>query len=148
MRMSVAPETTKTLVAGEDNVRIISHIFSDGVRKYTPYMSEEPKTEREARIAGKIVDVNEDEIRGHLDEMVRNSVEDTLNALLDAEADRLCGAGRYERSADRADTRARSYRRKLRLHRILLRHPPQTLRPRLSNPGPIRGSNPYPKLNK
>ncbi len=38
----------------------------------------EPRTEREARIAGKIVDINEDEIRGHLDEMVRESVEDTL----------------------------------------------------------------------
>ena len=76
-------------------------------------MTEEPKTEREARIAGKIVDINEDEIRGHLDEMVRNSVEDTLNALLDAEADRLCGAKRYEHSADRKDTRAGSYKRKL-----------------------------------
>jgi transposase-like protein len=32
---------------------------------------------------------------------------------LDAEADRLCGAGRYERSADRVDTRAGHYERKL-----------------------------------
>ena len=30
--------------------------------------------------------------------MVRGTVEETLNAMLDAEADRLCGAGRYERS--------------------------------------------------
>jgi hypothetical protein len=30
----------------------------------------------------------------------------TLNALLDAEADRLCNAQRYERSAARRDTRA------------------------------------------
>jgi transposase-like protein len=30
---------------------------------------------------------------------VRSSVEETLNALLDAEADRLCNAQRYERSA-------------------------------------------------
>ncbi|MGI9241656.1 MAG: IS256 family transposase [Verrucomicrobiales bacterium] len=64
-------------------------------------------------MAGKIVDINEDEIRGHLDEMVRNSVEDTLNALLEAEADRLCGAKRYEHSAERKDTRAGSYKRKL-----------------------------------
>ena len=76
-------------------------------------MTKEPKTEREARIAGKIVDINEDEIRGHLDEMVRESVEDTLNALLDAEADRLCGAKRYEHSPDRKDTRAGNYKRKL-----------------------------------
>jgi len=32
---------------------------------------------------------------------------------LDAEADRLCGAKRYERSVDRVDTRAGSYDRKL-----------------------------------
>lgn len=76
-------------------------------------MTEEPKTEREARIAGKIVDINESEIRSHLDRMVLQSVEDTLNALLDAEADRLCGAGRYERSPERVDTRAGSYKRKL-----------------------------------
>ena len=76
-------------------------------------MSEEPKTEREARIAGKIVEINEGEIRGHLDKMVLESVEETLNALLEAEADSLCGAGRYERSPDRIDTRAGSYSRKL-----------------------------------
>jgi hypothetical protein len=35
----------------------------------------------------------------------------TLNAMLDAEADRLCGAGRYERSEARQDTRAGSYER-------------------------------------
>lgn len=74
---------------------------------------EEPKTEREARIAGKIVDIDEGQIRSHLDKMVLQSVEETLNALLDSEADRLCGAGRYERSADRVDTRAGSYQRKL-----------------------------------
>jgi transposase-like protein len=28
--------------------------------------------------------------------MVRGTVEEALNAMLDAEADRLCGAGRYE----------------------------------------------------
>ena len=38
--------------------------------------------------------------------MVRGTVEETLNAMLDAEADRLCGAGRYERSQARQDTRA------------------------------------------
>jgi hypothetical protein len=28
--------------------------------------------------------------------MVRGTVEEALNAMLDAEADQLCGAGRYE----------------------------------------------------
>jgi hypothetical protein len=36
-----------------------------------------------------------------------------LNALLDAEADRLCNAQRYERSAARRDTRAGHYERNL-----------------------------------
>jgi transposase-like protein len=40
-------------------------------------------------------------------------VEETLNAMLDAEADQLCGAGRYERSEARQDTRAGSYERTL-----------------------------------
>ena len=44
--------------------------------------------------------------------MVRGTVEETLNALLDAEADRLCNAQRYERTAARRDTRAGYYERK------------------------------------
>jgi len=40
-------------------------------------------------------------------------VEETLNALLDAEADQLCKARRYERTAAREDTRAGSYKRSL-----------------------------------
>jgi len=60
-----------------------------------------------------MVTINEDEVRSHLDQVVRQSVEETLNGLLDAEADRLCQAGRYERSAERVDTRAGSYTRSL-----------------------------------
>jgi putative transposase len=45
--------------------------------------------------------------------VVRGSVEETLNALLDAEADRLCNAQRYERSAARRDTRTGHYERNL-----------------------------------
>src|SRR5262249_15382731 len=37
----------------------------------------------------------------------------TLNAMLEAEADRLCNAGRYERTEARRDQRAGSYDRKL-----------------------------------
>jgi putative transposase len=57
--------------------------------------------------------VDESSLRGHIDEAVRSSVEETLNGLLDAEADRICGAKRYERSAERLDTRAGHYERKL-----------------------------------
>src|SRR4029077_12371735 len=62
---------------------------------------------------GQVIQIDEARIRDHLGEMVRGTVEETLNALLDAEADRLCGAGRYERSQGRQDTRAGSYERSL-----------------------------------
>lgn len=61
----------------------------------------------------KIIEIDDAQVRGHLRELVRGSVEETLNGLLDAEADALCGAGRYERSPERVDTRAGSYKRKL-----------------------------------
>lgn len=61
----------------------------------------------------KVIRIDESEIRGHLDEMVRGTVEETLNAMLDAEADEMCNAQRYEHSPDRVDTRAGSYKRKL-----------------------------------
>jgi hypothetical protein len=64
---------------------------------------------------GQVIQIDEARIRGHLGEMVRGTVEETLNALLDAEADRLCGAGRYERSQARQDTRAGSYERTLQM---------------------------------
>ncbi len=62
---------------------------------------------------GKVIRIDENEIRGHLDKMVRGTVEETLNALLDEEADQMCQAQRYERSPDRIDTRAGHYTRKL-----------------------------------
>jgi transposase-like protein len=60
-----------------------------------------------------MVQVDEGQVRSHVDEVVRRSVEETLNGLLDAEADQLCGAKRYERSPDRVDTRSGSYERGL-----------------------------------
>jgi len=57
--------------------------------------------------------VDEEKLRGHVDEVVRSSVEETLNGLLDAEADHICRAQRYERSPERADSRAGHYERKL-----------------------------------
>ncbi len=62
---------------------------------------------------GNVVQIDEARIRDHLGELVRGSVEETLNALLDAEADRLCNAARYERTEARRDTRAGHYERKL-----------------------------------
>ena len=62
---------------------------------------------------GEAIQIDEARILDHLGEMVRGTVEETLNALLDAEADRLCGASRYERSQGRQDTRAGNYDRSL-----------------------------------
>jgi len=61
----------------------------------------------------KIIRIDEGLVKRELSEIVRGTVEETLNKLLDAEADELCGAGRYERSPDRIDTRAGSYERNL-----------------------------------
>ena len=71
------------------------------------------KEENEGGPMDQVIKIDEARIRDHLGEMVRGAVEETLNALLDAEADELCGAGRYERSAERVDTRAGSYDRML-----------------------------------
>jgi len=62
---------------------------------------------------GHVITIDDERIRSHLDRVVRGSVEETLNALLDAEADRLCNAQRYERSEARRDTRAGHYERNL-----------------------------------
>lgn len=62
---------------------------------------------------GQIINIEQEQLTRHLDKIVRSTVEDTLNSLLDAEADRLCQASRYERSENRKDTRAGHYNRKL-----------------------------------
>jgi putative transposase len=64
-------------------------------------------------VPGPVVQIDEGRIQAHLDEVVRATVEETLNGLLDAEADRLCGARKYERTEGRKDTRAGSYDRQL-----------------------------------
>lgn len=66
----------------------------------------------ETKSLGKVVQIDDARIQDHLGELVRGTVEETLNAMLDAEADAMCGAQRYERSPDRIDTRAGHYDRK------------------------------------
>lgn len=60
-----------------------------------------------------IVTFDEQAIRNDLRELVRQTVEDTLNGLLEEEADDLVGAERYERTAGREAYRAGHYDRKL-----------------------------------
>ena len=62
---------------------------------------------------GKIIHINEEQIKDHLGEMVRGTVEETLNEMLEQEAEQLVGAERYERTEGRKDTRAGHYNRNL-----------------------------------
>ena len=66
-----------------------------------------------AKDLNNVIKINEDQFRNHLSEMVRSTVEETLNDMLDAEADQLCNAKRYERTEARAGGRAGHYKRKL-----------------------------------
>ena len=53
---------------------------------------------RQVRL-GNVISIDDEQIENHLDRLVRGTVEETLNTLLEpAEADRLCNAQRYERS--------------------------------------------------
>lgn len=62
---------------------------------------------------GKIIKIDETLVKRELGEVVRGTVEETLNKMLDAEADELCNATRYERTEKRIDTRAGYYERNL-----------------------------------
>ena len=58
-----------------------------------------------------IIHLNEAALKGELKNLVRNSVEKTLNELLNQEADRLVNAQRYERNEDRKGYRSGHYDR-------------------------------------
>ena len=60
-----------------------------------------------------IIQLNQEEIKSQLGDLVKQTVEDTLNTMLDAEADEITQAHKYERTEKRADTRAGHYNRKL-----------------------------------
>jgi len=75
-------------------------------------MSDGTKFAGNEKFAG-VIRLDEGQLRSHVDGVVRDTVEQTLNALLEAEADVLCGARRYARSPERVDTRAGHYERQL-----------------------------------
>ena len=58
-----------------------------------------------------IIQLNEDLIKHDLKDLVRSSVEETLNALLDHEADELVNASKYERTENRHGYRSGHYER-------------------------------------
>ena len=61
----------------------------------------------------KVVQINEKELQQHFSTLVADTVQEVLNQVLDAEANEMVGAARYERSTDRQDYRSGSYARKL-----------------------------------
>ena len=57
-------------------------------------------TEEAIAMSDNIIQLNENLIKNNLKDPVRSIVEETLNALLDHEADKLVNADKYERSGD------------------------------------------------
>ena len=53
-----------------------------------------------------IIQINKDLIHAELKDLVKNSVEETLNALLDAKADKLVNTERYARDEEQQGYRA------------------------------------------
>ncbi|MDB6567799.1 transposase, partial [Bifidobacterium longum] len=60
-----------------------------------------------------ILQVDENMLETRLDRLVSEKVEQLLNAMLDAEADEITGAARYERTGDRKAYRVGHYERDL-----------------------------------
>ena len=61
----------------------------------------------------KIVQLNEEVIKGQIKELVRGSVEETLSELLEAEAEKLTQAARYKRNEQHQGYRSGHYNRNL-----------------------------------
>ena len=61
----------------------------------------------------KIIQLNEGIIKNEMKELVRSSVEETLNGMLEAEANQLTNAAKYERSEERQGYRSGHYNRNL-----------------------------------
>jgi putative transposase len=68
---------------------------------------------QEQETLSQIIKIDEAKVSGHLNDLVRKTVQETLNEMLDAEAEALCNAQRYERTEARKDCRAGFYQRKL-----------------------------------
>ena len=84
--------------------------FAVFVRMKSPHKHSE---RRRQTMSEKIVQLNEEIIKGQIKKLVRGSVEETLNGLLEAEAEKLTQAARYERSEKRQAYRSGHYQRNL-----------------------------------
>ena len=70
-------------------------------------------SENGSKLESNIINIDEKMVKDHLGKIVKGTIEETINALLDEEADRLCGAKLYERSENRVDYRCGKRDRKL-----------------------------------
>jgi hypothetical protein len=70
-----------------------------------------------------VIKIEEEKIRSHVDQVVRETVEQTLDGLLQAEADELCGAKRYARSSEWLDLGLTQLADDLFRLKMLLGHP-------------------------
>jgi len=66
-----------------------------------------------ASLVENAIKIDRHQVEEHLKTLVKGTVEDTLNQLLDGEAQQIAQASRYERSPGRKTTRAGHYARKL-----------------------------------
>ena len=63
-------------------------------------------------MSGDIIQLNPEAFQTELKSLVKNSIEETLNAMLDEEAKKLVNAERYAREKERSGYRASHYERK------------------------------------
>ena len=67
-------------------------------RRATPCLLPKPPQQKKTPV----IQINQEVLHNNLSGYVRKNLENILNELPDAEADRLCHAKRYERNAERA----------------------------------------------
>lgn len=72
----------------------ISELAKEGPEVFAGQASADPVSPEKVSAMVSAIQVDGAKISRHVDEVVRGTVQETLNALLNAEADRLCQAGR------------------------------------------------------
>ena len=106
-----------------DNVRILAHFRISALMERdmdrAGYDFQSPDNEKTAigkrhgAMSKEIIQFDQAMFETKLDTMVREKVERIVNAMLDAEADEIANAARYERTGERKAYRAGHYERKL-----------------------------------
>ncbi len=68
---------------------------------------------QDIKVLKNVISIDDSRARNHMDNLVRSRMEETLNAMLDAEADAMCKAQHYECNTGKIDTCAGSYEQQL-----------------------------------